>query len=397
MVGLCIVLILLPFLQIGYSYWLAFHMAAAAGAILLTGKSNIGRILTRDLPLRVLLMLLMVVTVIIFGGGGGADIMRSSREALCFFIISGVANHRLQRSFEQLKPVFALVLIFAAGEFLLTLVQSFYLSRGAYFGIPQELFIINAETLPTELDLVFSDIRPMGSYGEPSYLSGVAFSLLFGLRHAVLVNRRALLACVLLTFTVLISRSLSGAIAVSMLWGMILFQSKSRRVFFAVGIAATLGVGFLIAGGDSPFSSRLSSIAAGSDVSFFVRVIAPILAVPDLLIEYPFGIPFLQFVGLGSVLHGQFSTAELIQNGFFNILISYGLFGFGILLLLFLVYRTPSNIFFLMVLMFQNGSFLAFDKVALITVAMLLSNTMQHAQGLRVNTLYGPRGARYGV
>ncbi len=76
------------------------------------------------------------------------------------------------------RGVITTITIITSGMLLLTLVQSVMLQR-MYIGIPKSFFIQNENTLPTLLDMIFARIRPMGTFGEPSYLGFYATSLIF--------------------------------------------------------------------------------------------------------------------------------------------------------------------------------------------------------------------------
>lgn len=376
MIGLIIALCLLPFLQIGYSYWISGHVLSALGVICFSGPENLKKLLSVALLTRIGVILGILVSTLSFPYVDNADILRAFREAICLFLIVGCMTFRVKSHPDTLGKVFTLILVIALVQLAMTIAQTFYLNRGIYFGIPQDLFVINTSTLPGALDLRYSDIRPMGTYGEPSYLSGASFAVMFGLRKAFFLDRRAAASIIIFSLVIALSRSMSGMAAVLIIWVMILKGSRYRFHVFTFALFSALAIIAFLLFSDTGASTRLLSIASGDDRSFYVRVVAPILGVPALLGQFPLGIPILKLVSKGYGLEGAFSAAELIQNGFFNILISYGVFGLPVLIHLFASSRTRANAFLVLVLMFQNGAFLTFDKFAIISIAMLLGNSI---------------------
>lgn len=393
--GLLCALALLPFTQIGISYYASGQILVLL-SLLLMSRQNGAYLMLRDLLPRLAATYALLFSVSIYQGVGTADLTRAVREAICFFLITGMAAWKLSLNVFDYRRVVNLLYIMAICVFLLVVVQTVALGLGIYVGLPQDLFVINRDTLPDALDLIYSRIRPMGTFGEPSYLAVFSLCLIFGLRHMWQDDRRVRITITLLALVVLLSRSLSGIIWVSLLMIIILKDSRYRGYsilgLIAVAILGTLASIYFETG----IFDRLHLIAQGRDLSFAARVGVPVLAVPELLAEYPTGIPILKFAAMPYVLDRLVPTAQLVQNSLFKFSIVYGFFGLGALAVLFYCFRRRwTNAVLLLALMFQNGSFLAIDKVALIAIAMTLSNSLQSTRigGYRPVSRPAPAGA----
>jgi hypothetical protein len=344
---------------------------------------------------------IVVLMVIVTWGypGSDADVLRSAREGVFFFLMTGCAGWRLPSGVRGVPGAANYARLLCFGLLVLVLVQTLFLSRGVYFGIPQALFSQNGETIAGELDLYYSDIRPNGPYGEPSYLGGVCLCLLFAFSPLLLRSGVVRGGAILAVLVVILSRSFSGIVfcllmAFTGLWGRL--RSLSARLALA---AAILSVCMVVGMIDNTITARLDRLRSGEDRSSMARVVQPLAIIPDLLIVKPTGMPMHDFVGIGYLPTVGVYAEELSHNAILNLILNYG--WIGVLAILVWMYSLPdgSSRLFVSLLAMQNGAVLSPDKFVLISLSMMIYNSCRtQAQVPDVaRVVFGRVGAGRGV
>lgn len=363
-------ILLLPFIQVGVSYYLSVQVLILA--VLLSSKEVIaGIVREKNLP-RLFIAYGMLCMPILYHGYANDDIARSLREALSFYLIAGAfgvtyaASPAIDRAWVLSLGAFTLIMLMVVS------IQTVLLARGIYFGLPKEFFVINTSTLPDELSLIYSKVRPFGTFGEPSYLSVVCFTFIFALAPMWHKSSAIKMILVMLWVTVVLSRSMSGIVFCSAIiyYYIIRHGSFFGRYLFIVGSAFVFAI---VAAINISILERVSNVVNGSDYSFNARVLTPIASMPALLESFPFGIPGKRISQMSYVPGIFIPPSHLTHNGMLNFIINYGLFGFIPLLSIFYFSgRSLVYIYFVIVLMMQNGGFLTFDKVCLIIIGIIL-------------------------
>lgn len=392
-------LFLLPFVQIGFSYYLS--VATLMATIVAFGL--LGKLDARSLGTCIVVAVFsgfLLLSAVALPGSTTEDLLRRGRETFFFAltVLSISAASRRPYASTSTKIVFY---ILAIALFLLsvTAVQMVFLKARAYFGIPKNLFIQNSETLPTLLDLRYSRIRPFGTFGEPSYL---AFALLSLFVMIAPLARRALSTfdaranmerrltskhlAALSTMLVVaacgaMSQSLSFYLAFPVLayFGVVRFASAKVKfwILAAAGLALFLFLGDFVA---SVVLGRLGS--GSSDTSIAARLLVPLQIIPEYISVNPLGTPPSHLIAEVSDFaskHGN-SGLEVLQNGFLNMAFNYGIMALPCVIL---VITSPRNSFLSLYIFFStmlNGAIFSVDKYAVIVLTIVIYYSLMDSE-----------------
>lgn len=380
-----VLLVTLALLQLGYSYYLSIASVGSA-LIIWANRKRILWSLGRAWAVRLFCVLFMISTPLGSTGADWADFARAAREAIVFVLIISLADISFQRcEFFMRGPgirfMWKYLLTFSLFMLIFVLVQTLFLARGLYFGIPDGFFVQNAGALPTELALFYSSLRPSGSYGEPSYLGVVCITLIYGCLPALQRRENAKISIFVNFIVVLGSRTLLG-IGGAVLIFICEVASKSRgntKKVVALSIIILMGFGILLTEND--ISSRLYEIRMGEDASTLDRIGRPVLLLWDLMASNPVGTPMSIFIERGYITEVDAYSEYITHNGLANMFINYGYFGFIMLLLILYELKSLTKIVFVLIVSVQNGAFLAPDKLFLIGLGMMLYNSYASAAG----------------
>jgi hypothetical protein len=310
------------------------------------------------------------------------DILKTGREFLCFsptycllsYKDSFLKNIKLNLVVRNVIPV----LIF--GFLVLTIIQTIFLKKGVYLTFPYEYFITNFGTLPNELDLKYSRIRPAATFGEPSYLGFMLSSLLVIVLRIYEKSwlKLAMIASILLT--VYLCMSASGQFAVLVLI-FIYFVQWEAKAFVKFSITFLAFIFLIIAWSYTSISSfstldRFSNILdKKKESSGYYRLAAPAKVVYEVILNSPIGVTNSELVKF-IVSNKDMSKKDLLgslSNGLYNLLINYGVTGFFILGLLFMpIWKDWLIIAYIFLSTMFNGAFLAFDKASIIVTTLYI-------------------------
>ncbi|MCK1663445.1 O-antigen ligase family protein [Bradyrhizobium sp. 151] len=373
---LILLLLFIPFIQLGYSYYASVSTASAGLVLLLAGKSNLSKLWV-NFPVRVIASLLMVVCAASYNDASGQDLLRAAREAIALFLITGCASWSLPAFDSRLaNRVLRAIWMVVTGTLVLVVIQTIYLRSHQYFGIPAEYFSQNANTVPGELALLYTNVRPSGSFAEPSYLGGICLALLFAVSPVLKEKRSVRFLAVALLTVVLISRSLSGILFCFLY---LAFYARgvvrSPGLFYAFAAVFVIGL-FAVAMTDNPISARLLN-ENGYDLSIASRIFGPLEAIPKILSAHLLGIPLGPFQDMGYAFSHELTAEEMTHNGLLNFVINYGILGFVLIGLLLYSFRNANSLLFVLALSMQNGGFASVDKFVIVAVSMILHNSFQ--------------------
>ena len=363
-----ILILSLPFLQIGFSYFASIGTLSAFLSILIVKKRRLSETQSKEF-IGVFLAIIIISISRLNDPNFVDEFFRILREMIVFFIILAYGRVGLDRQSEQdvrfLRTLFVISSLLTA----LCLVQLFFIQENIYFGLPQEWFSRNAGSLPSLKDFIYSDVRPMGTYGEPSYLSYVMFSFMVIVSPLIMKKNKIsnsvffiALLCVLLT------RSGLGFLFSGALTGYLLM----KKDFWAglLTLIATIVILVIFSNYIYVFD-RFSEITVhGSEKSSgYFRVFLPLIILPEFLTTHPLGMT-LTGDNLSAFVEGYpVRWYSIIDNGLLNLVFSYGLVGVVMLAYLFFKYsRSVVMLLFIAFTLLQNGDPWSLDKLAVVLI-----------------------------
>lgn len=366
----------MPFLHIGISFYVSVQTAAIV--LIFSTVAYHQSLLRKPVWLTIPLAYLMVLETSFYSGITMEDIFTSIRQAVCLILLIALMMGPAPKDINTDKFLRVLGLVSIA-MLLLVILQTASLLSNMYFGLPQDWFVMNAGTLPDELDLKYSRIRPSGTFGEPSYLA-----LTCGLLALALVpywrdrgDVKVIISVLLLTCA--FSLSMLGYIFIMIIgirW-VFIFSSPTSAFFTSTALlAATVsGWSFL---SSSLIGERILAIFSGKDASSNSRILGPLKAIPEIMNDNPFGIPPRIFMELPYLNSTTIIPSNITHNAIFNMAINYGFVGICVLAVLFFYCRGLEAKIALLMICIQNGEVLVFNKLVLFGVFLLLSNAMKH-------------------
>jgi hypothetical protein len=393
------ILLCLLFLQVGFTYWLSFQ-GLMAGLLLFKFRSILVAAIAQEFPIKAAVSGLMVMLVV-FGASTDFfhDFLVVCRQAAFLLLMVSIVKSLNGGSFERhVRETAGIVFLVATGLTILIVLQTVFTPLGIYIGIPKDLFIANAITIPEENQLLWSAaagavLRPMGTFGEPSYCGFVLLSI-FVMYHRYLKSsdkymRGMATRIVILTIVGgLMLKSFLFIVAIGPLLYFALFKRFNLRklVWPAVGLALLL-VAAARFGLLSNMVLRLGAALSGEiDPSTMARLVAPAIALGPYLLAHPFGAPFSRLNDVLLPFSAPFGmTGEDIGNtAFFNLFFNFGFVGLPVL---WLILRSGSDATFKLYLLlaaFQNGAILSVDKFGIICLtACMYESSKKRSSVLR--------------
>ena len=369
-------LVLTPFIQLGTSYYVSVYSAMAVSLVVLRFSQFLPSSLSELFP-AVVVPLMFVSLSTGVGEDPVQEYLRVLREGVIWlFLMMALQDTRSFGKINTKIVLYSLALVIS-GEVVLVLVQIYGYSRGQYFGIPVEYFAVDGETIPDELALYFSKLRPSGTFQEPSYLAFILISLIVAMLPTLRDSSLARIMCGACVITGIFSRSLSFVLALSLISTGYLLQPtgigiKPKYLIAASGILIVLVAPFV------DISSLVDRIASGpdeiGDVSTFSRIFAPVAILPKFLLLFPLGVPFSNLPAAINVLQSplDLDPLEILQNGILNLFFEFGIIGVVILLFYLSISRQWIIRMYLLASGCFNGALLAPDKFAVIVLTVFL-------------------------
>lgn len=380
-----LLLILFTLIQIGYSYWLSVASVAAVIMIIrLRVQLAVG---FRARPWILFLPLLMAVPLAFERSADlTQDILRTAREALiaCLMIVI-IAGATLRPPSVNIRRFTQCLTLIAGFLFVLTLVQLVALKRGLYLGLPEQAYANGAGTIPNALDLRYSQLRPAGTFSEPSYLAFIMLSMLMIAAARLDRDRRGIVTAGLAFLTGLLSQAASFVLFAAVMGAAFIARTIRGRnkllllLLLAIAAIVAFGVATLVLGVELKVVNRVQGGSSGGDFSIFVRIFGPATILPSYLVYHPVGLPV-------SAIHdaiAPFSKAlgidpdQYLMNSLFNLFFEYGVLGAPLAVLL-IMRRDQLISLYLLSCMMLNGAFLAIDKLAVICMTIAIYQAIRH-------------------
>lgn len=383
-IGLLIVVLLLsPFMQLGYTYY-----GSVATLTLLTVVAAFGSsiVITLRKFYTWLFPVPLMFASLYFGSRDGFDenLAQIIRESFFFaLIVIGLQTARRVTFEGSVSPIVKAVLVMLVGLLFIELIQVFQYARGQYFGLPPELYVMNGGTIPGELDLKYSKHRPAGTFGEPSYMGFYVFSLMTMFYPLIMRSRRVVAVVSVGAVIGILSQSLAFFLC---LCGFAVLFVRTHRLtprargwLFAIAIAVVM----VTATQADLLISRLPGGSLTTDTSAQFRLWTPMVIMPQHLLEFPLGEPIADLIPNISrmSMRAGYGSTPPIDNALANLLFQYGLLGF---VLVTLILRATPHLpvrMYLFFCLFFNGSYLTIDKAAMFMfVAIVYQLSLREAE-----------------
>ena len=118
--------------------------------------------------------------------------------------------------------------------------------------------------------------------------------------------------------------------------------------------------------------SRIQSFSS-SEISINNRIFSPLKFVVTAIGDNPLGTEFYGRVSTVLDSNTGLTWETILHNSLYNLIFSYGLFGFVVLAAIFQLFRRIYVLqVYVLALLLQNGSFLDFDKLFLLLITSVL-------------------------
>jgi hypothetical protein len=364
-------------MQFGLSWW--FSMASVGSIIGIVKLRNSSNIVANQNPILVLAIVGMYMAYLAQSFGDFHSFLRVSREVLILILMSFVANRKvLVVNFSMIRKYSRLLLLISSFQLMLTILQFVLLQNGRWFGPPEIWFAGRGSLIPTNLDLIYSYIRPSGSFSEPSFLGIVCLTIIVISIPRLGKDRIFRIIFLISSITILISQSKS---AILFLFIILIHIYRIFRGSLVEKIPVLfLGVLVSLALIYTQIFSRIQG-SSSSEISINNRIFSPIKFVLTSISDHPFGTDFYGRVSTVLDLTTGLTWETILHNSIYNLIFSYGFFGFVVLVVILQLFRKSFELqVYLLALLLQNGSFLDFDKLFLVLVASVLYRQMRDVE-----------------
>lgn len=360
----------LPFIQFGINWWIS--VGSLGSIVILYAFVRYGKIQIFKLDAGTTAILFMMSLVYIWQDlGNSHSFLRISREALLLMLVVVLnKSYKPLKSTITMKNIEKALLAVMLIEFTIAVCQFFFLSKGIWIGPSADWFGGRGNSIPSLLDLQYSELRPSGTFSEPSYLGIFCISILIMVSRNFnysIMNRTTYFASLV---TIVLSQSKSALLFALLI---LLIQRRnnqlagSRRIntfFLPLTMITVL-----------PFLNILTGTVQASrdSVSIQNRIFEPMTYIIKFLFEHPLGISFYERISELIDSNRGITWEVISHNSVFNFIFSYGIVGLAITFrILFLGRGNFVLILYLALLMLQNGGFLDFDKLFLVTVVFYI-------------------------
>jgi hypothetical protein len=182
--------------------------------------------------------------------------------------------------------------------------------------------------------------------------------------------------------TVLLAQTVSGIISLAIFLFVANWKYFSKNIGFVI-----LGGVFLMVSA-TLLSGRFEALLDGSDQSGLIRMVYPLQALGQVFFKgYIFGVPmdYVPLVLKDAAAQGLHAASD---NALINMFLLYGVSGFVILAILFLKIGFAEIVFLLLSMQF-NGSIFMYDKVVMISLALLLYHAHFQRRGASESATVG--------
>lgn len=398
-----VALILIPFVQIGLSFWAS--IASVVGAmVMVTIPGRLDLTAQAGSAWRLVVAALMMAPLLANIDTTMVEVLRVGREIVFFLLMTAMFSARSSASRDQMRTVERSAVAVLTAMTALVLVQIFYNFRAQYFGIPQDWFIANELTLPGELDLIYGAIygylRPTGTFGEPSYLGFICLSIGLAFLPLVSTSRNSRIIVGLVCAIALLARSASFLVALACVFGPFFLRKSVMSPGRFAALLLAVAVALFASDSIQETLTRLLSIGGENvDSSLSARLLGAAFIMPEYLTQHPFGVPFTKLEpalrAIVGVVIGPYG-----DNAVWGLFYVYGVLG---PIVLFAVLQAApdgmTRIYVFMCMQF-NGLFFAMDKFAVMSICLGIYNratSMAEADRARQSSGAVPSGFGVGA
>ena len=313
------------------------------------------------------------IPLLIFGSTETLDLLRYGRDVF-FGVVSisiltySASRNKIEISKSHLARTHKLITASIVFAFFIVAVQYFAIRSGSLFNpIPIDFFGRNYETLSRSNTFGYRT-RPTGTFGEPSYFALYLMFLVLSKNELQKLSPSRDFHFVLFIsgISFLLLESGLGIVALVVI---LLISASERRIIIALTVS--ISAFFLFA----QYPESIFLRKAFSTLSWDERIGTSFAKLFDYWRTYPFGFPPRQLFGAESIVLGDERTGVFLNNGLAYFLYAYGILGLGIVLwLAFVLAKLQVSIkVFCLFLLYQNGSFLDFDKISLLILFTLIT------------------------
>lgn len=372
-----LLLLLTPFIQLGVSYYGSVATLMAVLCVILWRQPVMFSLLNWRTYARSMVLLGMFLSLAsALSAHALQDVLRIAREGAIFLLMTALIEWFGRARAGALDPLVGRIAMALAVFFVfIALVQTVALRSRIYLGIPKSYFVQNDNTIPDQLDLLYSALRPNGTFGEPSYFAFILISLIVMFLPLARRLRSVRIMLMGLVIAGILSQSLAFLIALPLIayFGYVRAATRTERLRIAALAAVLLAVFYII--GHDAMSARLQAGLFGrGDTSTSLRIVAPLSILWDFLQRHPLGVTFST---LPSVLQPFASKwgllgADILMNGILNALFCYGIFGAVLIGVYLLSARDATMRVYLFVCASFNGALFAVDKFSIICLTASL-------------------------
>lgn len=379
---LACLLFIVPVVQLGISYYISFQIFGVIMLLFLILKIR----LTKNalVPVGIGLIIFLLKIFIEMFSFDLREILLVFREAFCFsLLVLAIGQISKLGSSISLPNVYY---IFLFSSTALIFLQAGAITNGVFISFPFDWYVANMSTL-TGVDAALEHgtrLRPVGFYGEPSYMAFVLMSALaIFLSFDQIKIRTVLVVLAFNLFALFLLASLAGALSFLLMLTVYVFKEKSfsmRSISGPLLFVSIVFIGMAVVFIESDISRRVSALFSGNaDLSVNIRYVIPFSLVQDMffsghLIGYGSGeiSKAAQFYGLGSV-----------DNALLGLVLHYGILAPVLIAIVVMKVRNALLVAYILVVLNFNGAYFSFDKVLImsLTVGLSLSISRRSSKG----------------
>ncbi|APU68657.1 hypothetical protein C723_2882 [Christiangramia flava JLT2011] len=309
-------------------------------------------------------LFLLKVFVEILNNASITDILLPLRHLVCFIGIIIISENLIKAHLplQKVKLLIGCFLIILLG---VVLAQYYYFSKGIFFGIPIDLFVMNKGTLEGASKALYygTRFRPVGFYGEPSYNSWIVISLLMIILIRDEFTKKFKYTFIIISYLIIIiSQAMSGFFAINIIlltW----FIKTNRDSLIYIVVLVLISIILFVINKNFQIFERLYGIIEGSDRSYNGRLIQPLEYIKEIWKNQSlFGIP------------NYSDIRDDIDNAAIALVLNYGILSIPIFLAFVKLFKHNwLLILYILLSLNFNGSIFRFDKVLVLSLVIGLS------------------------
>ncbi len=354
----------IPVIQFGFGWW--FNVSTFVSLLVLLSLRHRHKMFLSLLsPILLTSVFLMYISYIWQDFGDLHSFLRVSRECLIIVLLAlFIQSFGQKYSFYIENQFHRAIMVISFFQLIIVIIQFVSVRQGVWIGPDPSWFAGRGNVIPDLLDLRYSNIRPAGTFSEPSYLGLISIScmIISGFSKNLWRNNSKIFYVNLLV--VVFSQSKSALLFASILLLIYLKRNSSKDINYFRGVVFPL----ILIGVVSSAGLILQTLLSGKgSVSIENRIYKPLEMVFTFVVSNPLGASFYDRIDGFADSNSGITWEEISHNSLFNLIFSYGLVGF---LLIFYIMRLAGGDFILLIFLFaaliQNGSFLDFDKLFLV-------------------------------